>query len=94
MSHRICPELRQKFKKGAPSARHYAPFQVEYLPLFSARVARSKAIGFKKNLVFPDRPFLESTQSLRLPSSKSKRPYFAGRIQRLNWLVPFTFTKA
>ena len=48
MSHRICPELRQKFKKGAPSARHYAPFQVEYLPLFSARVARSKAIGFKK----------------------------------------------
>ena len=43
-------------KKGAPSARHYTPFLFEYLPLFSARVARSKAIVFQKSRL-PRSPF-------------------------------------
>ena len=29
-------QICQKIKKGAPSARHYTPFLVKYLPLFSS----------------------------------------------------------
>ena len=49
-------QICQKSKKGAPSARHYTLFLFEYLPHFSARVARSKAIVFQKSRL-PRSPF-------------------------------------
>ena len=62
LSTRPDAESVKKQKKGAPSARHYTPFLFEHLSLFSARVARSKAIVFQ-NLVFPDRLFLGGSVS-------------------------------